>query len=219
MTRRANDGGRTVRTFALALLCGAGLAADSPLSAGEYNPVLDIGAQAPAWSDLPGTDGRRHALADLKDKEVVVVVFTCNSCPVAADYEDRLVDFAKSHAGPGSKTAVVAINVNLIDEDRLPAMQERAKAKGYPFPYLFDETQKIAKDYGAGYTPEFFVLDKQRRVAYMGALDDSTDPAKAKTRHVEQAVAALLAGRAPAVKETVPIGCRIRFMRKRGGAD
>lgn len=208
-----------MRTGAVALLCGAGLALGATLSAGEYNPVLDIGAPAPAWSDLPGTDGKRHALADLKDKDVVVVVFTCNSCPVAADYEDRLVDFAKSHAGPGSKTAVVAINVNLVDEDRLPAMQARAKAKSYPFPYLFDETQKIAKDYGAGFTPEFFVLDKQRRVAYMGAMDDSTDPAKAKVRHVEQAVAALLAGRAPTVKETVPIGCRIRYMRKRGGAD
>src|SRR5215216_4956911 len=81
---------------------------------GEYNEVLKVGDAAPAWSGLEGTDGKKHALADLKAKEVVVVVFTCNSCPIAQDYEERIVAFTKKHAGPGGKVAVVAINVNTI---------------------------------------------------------------------------------------------------------
>ena len=124
---------------------------------------------APAWIDLPGTDGKKHSLADLKDKPVVVVVFTCNSCPVGRTYEDRIIEFAKKHAAPDSKVALVAINVNTIEEDRLPKMQERAKEKGFPFLYLFDESQRIARDFGAMYTPEFFVIDKDRKIAYMGA--------------------------------------------------
>src|SRR5205085_8393876 len=116
-------------------------------------------------------EGKKHALADLTDKDVVVVVFTCNSCPVAEGYEERIIAFDKKYCGPNGKVALVAINVNVIAEDRLPRMQERAKEKGFRFPYLHDATQKIAKDNGAVYTPEFFVLDKQRKIAFMGAMD------------------------------------------------
>jgi len=94
---------------------------------------------------------------------VVVVVFTCNSCPIANDYEGRVNAFAKQHAGPESKVALVAINVNTIPDDRLDKMKQRAEKKKYSYPYLYDETQKIARDYGANYTPEFFVLDKNAR--------------------------------------------------------
>src|SRR5439155_24655582 len=99
--------------------------------AGRYNKVLNIGDPAPAWNELPGVDGKAHALADLKDKDVVVVVFTCNSCPVAEGYEDRIIAFDKKYCGPAGKIALVAINVNVIPEDRLPSMRERAKAKGF----------------------------------------------------------------------------------------
>lgn len=190
------------------------LAADGAL-AGEYNPTLSIGDVAPAWSGLPGVDGKNHALADLKDNEVVVVVFTCNSCPAAELYEDRIIALAKKHAGPSGKTAVVAINVNTVEEDLLPAMQERAKKKKFPFPYVIDETQKIGKAYGASYTPEFFVLDKERKVVYMGALDDNLDPAIAKTNYVEAGIAAALAGKKPDKQETVARGCRVRYARER----
>ena len=135
--------------------------------AGEFNKKLSPGDAAPAWQNLPGTDGQKHALADLKDKPVVVVVFTCISCPVAEDYEERILAFAKKYA---EKVAVVAVNVNTVPEDRLDKMTARAQEKKYPFPYLYDESQKIAKDYGATYTPEFFVLDGERKVAYLGAL-------------------------------------------------
>lgn len=185
------------------------------LAAGEFNPVLSIGDEAPAWKDLPGVDGKRHSLADLKDEQVVVVVFTCNSCPYAVDYEDRLVAFAKRHGGKDSRVALVAINVNKVEADSLPKMKERAAEKGFTFPYLYDESQKIARDYGATYTPEFFVLDAKRKIVYMGAMDDDADPAEAEVNYVERAVAAALAGQRPEVEETVAIGCRVRYERKR----
>ena len=117
--------------------------------AGEFNKKLSIGDAAPAWKDLPGTDGKKHSLAELKS-DVVVVVFTCNSCATAQEYEDRLVAFAKDQP---AKVAVVAINVNTIAEDRLDAMKKKAEAKQFPFAYLYDESQKIAQEYGATYTP------------------------------------------------------------------
>jgi peroxiredoxin len=186
------------------------------LPAGEFNPTLNIGDPAPAWNKLPGTDGKQHSLADLKQKEVVVVAFTCNSCPYAVDYEDRMIAFANKHCGPQSKVALVAINVNKIDEDSLPKMQERAKEKKFPFPYLFDETQQIAKDFGATFTPEFFVLGKDRKIVYMGALDDKTNPAEVKINYLEQAVAAALEGKLPETKKTAARGCLVRYERKRG---
>lgn len=189
----------------------------SSAAAQGYNDVLKPGDPAPAWVDLPGVDGKTHSLADLADKDVVVVVFTCVSCPAAEDYEERIAKFAAQHAGPESKVAVVAINVNATPEDGLPQMKERAKERGYRYPYLYDETQKIAKRYGATYTPEFFVLDKGRSIVYLGAFDDRDDPAKASRRFVEEAVAAALAGRVPETRETLARGCRIRWARAKKG--
>jgi peroxiredoxin len=189
----------------VALLASAALA-------GEYNEVLKIGDAAPAWSNLPGTDGARHSLSDLKAKKLVVVVFTCNSCPVAADYEDRIIAFATKHSGD---VAVVAINVNRIADDNLAKMKDRAEEKKFPYSYLFDETQKIAKEYGAVFTPEFFVLGLDRKVEYMGAMDDNSDPTKATQHHLEQALAALRNGEKPKLTETLARGCRIRYARER----
>ncbi|MFN4257773.1 MAG: thioredoxin family protein [Gemmataceae bacterium] len=183
--------------------------------AGKFNMKLNIGDAAPAWKDLPGTDGRKHSLADLKDKEAVVVVFTCNSCPIAVDYEDRIIDFTKKYAGPSGKVGMVAINVNNIEADKLDKMKERAAEKGFNFPYLYDESQEIARAYGATATPEFFVLDQSRKVAYMGALDDTSTVANVKHKYLESAVDAVLHGKQPATKETYPHGCRIRFDRKK----
>lgn len=183
--------------------------------AGKYNQVLSIGDKAPAWSDLPGVDDTKHSLSDLKNKDAVVVVFTCNSCPYAVDYEDRMIEFAKKHAGPDGKVGLVAINVNRVPEDRLPKMKERAEQKEFPYPYLYDETQKIARDYGAIFTPEFYVLDGERKVVYMGAMDDSSNPEKVTKNYLEAAVEAALNGELPAVTETGAVGCRIRYERER----
>jgi peroxiredoxin len=183
--------------------------------AGKYNAVLKIGDAAPAWQDLEGVDGKRHALADLADKQVVVVVFTCNSCPVATDYEDRILAFAKKHAAADSKVALVAINVNKIAEDQLPEMRKRAEERAFPFPYLYDDTQQIGKRFGAAFTPEFFVLDRERNVVYMGGMDDNSLAYEVKKHYLEPAVEAALAGKAPDVAEAPAIGCRVRYERER----
>lgn len=185
----------------------------APGIAGEYNPIREIGDAAPAWTKLPGTDGKTHSLSDLKDKDVVVVVFTCNSCPYAVDYEDRLVAFHKKYAS--RNVAVIAINVNKVTEDALPAMKKRAKEKSFPFAYLFDESQKIAKDYGALFTPEFFVLNKQRKIVYMGSMDNNPDVKKVSKLYLNDAVEATLAGKKVTTDETIAFGCKVRFERKR----
>lgn len=180
---------------------------------GEYNQVLDVGDKAPAWEALPGVDGKQHSADDLAGKKAVVVVFTCNSCPYAVDIEERLIALNQKFSRQG--VALVAINVNKVKEDLPDAMKEKAEEKGFKFAYLFDESQKIAKDFGAKYTPEFFVLDGERRVAYMGSLDDSPDGKKVTKRYVETAIESVLGGGKPEVTETVAIGCRVRFERQR----
>lgn len=183
--------------------------------AGEFNVVLNVGDEAPAFSDLPGVDGKAHSLADYKDSKLVVVVFTCNSCPVAQDYEDRIIEFAKAHP---DDVAVVAINANRTPEDTLEKMKERAAEKKFPFAYIYDESGKVAKAYGATITPEFFVLSPDRKIVYMGGLDDESDASKVKQKYVELAVHAALKGEAPETKETYARGCKIRFARERRSA-
>ena len=188
----------------------ASFAIVSLATAGEYNEVLKIGDLAPAWDNLPGVDGKQHSFGDLKDKKVVVVVFTCNSCPAARDYEDRIIELAKS----STEIAIVAINVNRIPDDSMEKMIERAKSKSLPYPYLLDESQKIAKQYGANFTPEFFVLDGNRTIVYMGSMDDNTDAKLAKKHYLRDATAAVLAGNQPSVSETLARGCRVRYARE-----
>lgn len=193
---------RTLVVFAL--LPAAVLVAESA-------PKLKVGDPAPAWTDLPGTDGKKHSLADHAGKPVVLV-FTCNSCPIAEGYEDRIVAFANKYRG---KVDVVAVNVNTVPADRLDAMTKRAAKKKFSFPYLYDETQKIARDYGAIYTPEFFVLTSDRKVAYHGAMDDKTRADEVTETYLEAAVDAVLNGETPAKAETPARGCLIRFKRSR----
>ena len=192
-------------TFAFAILAAA-------CHAGEFNPTLSINDKAPAWKDLPGIDGKTHSLANIK-KKAVVVVFTCNSCPYAVDYEDRLL--ALYEKNKKLDVQIIAINVNKVPEDLPDKMKARAKKKGFQFPYLYDETQKIARDYGATYTPEFFVLNKDRKIVYMGAMDDNTDAKKVKHQYVQSAIDSVLTGKPIAKKETVAIGCRVRYERVR----
>jgi peroxiredoxin len=182
---------------------------------GKYNEVLNIGDKAPIWPALPGTDGKSHALDEWSSKPYLLLVFTCTSCPCARDYEDRIKAFTSKFQ---SQVAVVAINVNTIPEDRLEPMKKRAGERGYNFSYLYDESQKIAKAYGATYTPEFFLLDQDRRIAYMGAMDDKDDPGKVTKHYLEDALAALQSGKRPEKAETLARGCMIRYQKKRAGS-
>src|SRR5262245_62041940 len=173
------------------------------LCAPAYSAELEIGAKAPEFKALPGVDGKEYTLSDMKDK-VVVVCFTCNQCPVAVAYEDRFVEFQKAYANKGVK--FVAINANRRTED-LAVMKTRAEEKGFNFPYVFDKTGKLATEYGARVTPHIFVLDQDRKVAYVGAFDDSQQ--KATANYVADAVDALLTGKKVETTKTKAFGCGI----------
>ena len=201
------------RVFSAVLV--ASLLVVTPIASGEFNRKLNIGDTAPPFKDLDGIDGKKHSLGDLKDKDVVVLAIICNSCPVAVRYEDRLIAFAKKYAGPDGKVAVVAINLSLDEEDTLPLMKERAKAKGFNFTYLIDPSQNLGRALGASRTPEFFVLNKDRKVVYMGAMDNEDNGQAADVNYLEAAVNATLKGEKPAVAETAPRGCGVTYAKKK----
>jgi peroxiredoxin len=142
--------------------------------AGKYNRVLNIGQVAPDWSNIQSTDDMQHSLGDYKNAKIVVVAFTCNHCPVAASYEKRLVELQKDYVTRGVQ--IVAICVSRADEDNLEAMKTRANAQRFNFPYLSDPSQSIGRTYGARTTPEVFVLDGNRKLVYMGSIDDNWMP-------------------------------------------
>ena len=193
--------------FATALLVALAMAFVTPARAGEFNKKINIGDAAPTFKDLEGTDGKKHSLSDFK-KDVVVLVFISNSCTFATAYEDRIIAFAKKY---GAKVDVVALNVSTIPEDRLDKMTAHAKEKGFNFAYLYDPSQKIGRALGATVTPEFFVLNKDRKVVYMGAMDDTHVVAKVTKKYLEQAVEAALKGEKPATAETAARGCSIEY--------
>jgi peroxiredoxin len=196
--------------FALPLAAVALALVSSSASAGKFNKVLSIGDDAPDFSNIIGTDDDKYGLDSFKDAKAIVVVFTCNNCPVAVACEDRIVDLQKDYKAKGVQ--VVAINVNNVDGDRLDSMKERASSKNFNFPYLYDPTQKVARDYGAGVTPDVVVLDKDRKVAYLGLLDDEPLNESAASKHyVRDALDAVLSGSKPAVSETKAKGCGIKF--------
>ena len=187
----------------------AALAADASTTAAAGDKEFAIGDPAPAWKDLIGVDDQTHSLGDLKDAKAVVVVFTCNHCPVAKAYEDRLVELAADYQDKGVE--LVAINVNNMEADKLPAMKERAEEKGFKFNYLYDPSQAIGRAFGATVTPHVFLLDGERHLAYVGAIDDSMDPTKVTQRPLRDAIDAVLAGKSPATATTKPMGCGIQY--------
>ncbi len=164
---------------------------------------------------LKNVDGKMVRLSDMKDAKGYIVIFTCNTCPYAKAYEERIIALHQKYAALGYP--VVAINSNdknVKPDDSYESMQSYAKEKKFPFVYLYDETQEIARAYGALKTPHVYVLDSKRVVRYIGAIDDNSEDADAvKEKYVENAVNALLAGKDVAVKETKAIGCGIKWKR------
>ncbi len=179
------------------------------LAAGANAADLTIGRPAPDFTDIVGIDDKPHGLADYADARLVVVVFTCNHCPVAVAYEERLVALQKDYGPKGVQ--LVAVNVNNMPADRLDEMKKRAKEKGFNFPYLYDSSQKIGHDYGAKVTPHVFVLDGKRKIAYMGAIDDNMSAGKVKKHHLRDALDALLAGKKPSETIIKQFGCSIKY--------
>lgn len=184
---------------------------ESPESATPTSqaPSEPIGEPAPAFEGLTGVDDQKHSLKDYADAKAIAIVFTCNSCPVAVAYEDRLIALQNDYADKGVQ--LVAINVNNAERDRLPAMKERAEEKGFNFPYLYDPSQKVGRDYAATVTPHIFLLDEQRRLAYVGAIDDNQDEAKVTEQYLRDAIDSVLAGNTPETATAKPFGCGIKY--------
>ena len=182
------------------------------------NVVKDSGYQiGDVVSDfeLKNVDGKMISLSDYNEAKGFIITFTCNTCPFAIAYEDRIIALDKKYASKGYP--VIAINPNnpLVQPgDSFKAMQQRAKEKGFTFPYLVDEGQKVYPKYGATKTPHMYILQKTKKgnvVKYIGAIDDNHQDASAvKTKYVENAVDALLKGEEIKQTETKAIGCSIK---------
>nr|WP_321224770.1 thioredoxin family protein [uncultured Psychroserpens sp.] len=174
----------------------------------------DIGDIATDF-ELENIDGNMVSMADYKDAKGFIVVFTCNTCPYAVAYEDRVEALNKKYADKGYPViAIMPNNTDVKPGDNMEAMQARAKAKGFTFPYLMDKGQKIYPQYGATKTPHVYILQKTTKgpqVKYIGAIDDNYQDASAVTKtYVEDAVNALLEGKEVKETKTRAIGCSIK---------
>ncbi len=190
----------------------------------ESHPILALGSPAPNF-ELPGVDGAIHKLSDYSSSPILVVIFTCNHCPIAQMYERRITQLAADYRDRG--VAVVAIQPNdpkaiRIDEldssdlsDSLDEMKIRAQFKHLTYPYLYDgETQSVAEAYGPQATPHVFVFDRDRHLRYEGRMDDSYRTELVKTQEARDAIDALLAHREVAVKHTGVFGCSTKWKEK-----
>jgi len=204
------------------------LAPEFSRSAEQKVETLEIGRQAPDFN-LPGVDGRNYRLADFADAKILVVVFTCNHCPTAQAYEDRIIKLTSDYKSKG--VAVVAISPNdpeavRLDElgysdmsDTFEEMKIRVRDKGYNFPYLYDgKEQAVTMAYGAVATPHLFIFDSRRKLCYAGRFDDSEKPGQVKSNDAINAIEAILAGRKVPVEKTMAFGCSIKWANKRASA-
>jgi peroxiredoxin len=163
---------------------------------------------------LPATDGKTYKLHEaFKNSRAVAVVFTCNHCPYAIAWEDRINAIARDYAAQGVRLfAINANNASTHPADSFENMAKRASEKHFVFPYLHDESQSVARSYGAERTPELFIFDAAKTLRYHGAPDDNYEDENAvKHRYAREALDAILAEREPALPETKPVGCSIKW--------
>ena len=172
---------------------------------------MKIGDDCPRF-DLPGTDGKRHALADMNG-ELLVVIVSCNHCPYVVAYEERMVSLARDYAH--KSVDVIAINANdaaRYPDDAMPEMVVRAAERGFPFPYVRDDSQAVVRALGARFTPEVYVFDRARKLRYHGRIDDNhRDADGVKSHDLRNALDALLVGKNPPIEETSAIGCSVKW--------
>ena len=212
-----------MKSIILALfICQAAWAIDDPTT-------LPIGSPAPEFS-LKGTDDKTYSLKDFSSSKILAIIFTCNHCPTAQAYEDRIKQLVTDYKSKG--VAVVAISPNdpvsiRLDElgytdlsDTFEEMKIRAKDKAYNFPYLYDgETSATSMKYGPQATPHVFIFDEKRLLRYTGRIDDGEKPGTAKTHDTRNALDAMVAGKAVPLEKTKTFGCSIKWPSKRDYAN
>ena len=197
----------------------------NPVPAADFQPAtLAPGSVAPDFS-LPGVDGKTHALKDFASAKFLVIIFTCNHCPTAQYYEDRIKQLVTDFKDKG--VALVAIMPNdpasvRLDElgytdlsDSLDEMKTRARDRAFNFPYLYDgETEAVARAYGPVATPHAFLFDQDRRLRYVGAIDDSERVQHVQKHYLRDAINALIAGHEPPLAKTKVVGCSVKWAGK-----
>ena len=172
---------------------------------------LKIGSMAIEF-DLPGVDGKRYMLRYFHNRDIIVVIFTCNHCPYAQAYENRLIRLAREFS---AKAQFIAINSNdaaKYPQDSFESMKIRAMEKGFPYLYLYDESQDTARAYGAQVTPHIFVFDRSGKLAYQGGVDDNWENENSVTKqYLRDALSELAAGRAVTRKTSPVVGCSVKW--------
>lgn len=177
-----------------------------------HSTMVPLGTRAPAFS-LPGTDGKVYSLDSFQDTEVLVIIFMCNHCPYVKAVLQRLIDLQNKFAD--QSVQLVGINANdavKYPDDSMESMKKVAKEKGIPFPYLFDETQEVAKAYDAVCTPDIYVFGPERKLLYRGRIDDNWEHPEQVTQHdLEDAINAILDGQPMLEKQIPSMGCSIKW--------
>lgn len=172
----------------------------------------ELGAPCPDFT-LPVVTGGVLTRDDLKNSKAVAIMFICNHCPYVKAIEERLITLGRDMKAKGVKFVAISSNDATVKPDDSPEMlRQRAVEKNYPFPYLFDESQEVAKKFGAVCTPDFFVYDSNLKLAYRGRLDDSwKEPSQVKSEEMRAALDALVRGEKPAAKQIPSMGCSIKW--------
>jgi peroxiredoxin len=171
-----------------------------------------VGTRCPDFR-LPAVDGRSYGRDDFAGAPVLVVMFICNHCPYVKAVEDRLIELNRQYSPRGVQFVGVCSNdAASYPDDAFDKLAERWRQKGYGFPYLHDESQEVARDFGAACTPDLFVYDGERGLAYHGRIDDSwKDPSKVTRHELADALDALLAGGRPGADQKPSLGCSIKW--------
>ena len=207
---------RIASCLAFMALGAGGLAAPAPAAAGTAEPgsALALGAKLPAaTTKMKNVDGKMVSIADVKGKAGTLVIFTCNHCPFAKAWEERIVELGNGYVKRG--LGVILVNANdptSHEDDGFTQMQERAKSRGMQIPYVVDETSGVARAFGATVTPEAFLFGADGKLVYHGTIDDNReDPTKVGKHYLRDALDAVMAGKPPAPAETKSLGCGIKF--------
>ncbi len=177
-----------------------------------HSKGMPVGTPAPTFS-LPGVDGQIWSLDSFVDAELLVVVFTCNHCPYAIATEDRLLEIQRDYADRGVRLVAISSNdAEKYPDDSFAEMKKRAQQKGFNFPYLYDESQDVARAYDAACTPDLFVFDRDRKLIYNGRVDDNWQKPDQVTRQdLRLVLDAALKGSTVDFEHVASMGCSIKW--------
>jgi peroxiredoxin len=172
--------------------------------------TIALATEAPPF-DLPGVDGQQHNLDDYADKPALAVVWSCNHCPYVQAWEGRMIALQREFGDRGFQLVAISSNdAENYPEDSFESMKARAAQQGFNFDFLYDEDQSVLNAYGAERTPEVFLFDRDRRLVYHGAIDDSREEEGVTKEYLRDAIEAVLAGEEPTVGDTPPVGCTVK---------